>query len=165
MGWRECKGDRRTQGGRNWIHDKTFQSFDMKSWRGGRSAGEVLYECCRCAGLQWEPCKGQTFRRSLKAQKFNCRKDTQLSPIATCWPAYHDQDMMKLALLEMRPWWPPLQHYHSGKMVGYYTYTAELYMWTGFGTAFLRRESCFTTHILLYPLWQTYFPSFPWCNL
>lgn len=86
--------------------DVISQSFEIMNWRCGRSAGEVLYEHCRSAGLQWEPYKGETFRRNSKVQSFSGMNDTELSCF-NCWLWYE----------EIRPWWPPLWCYHSSKTV------------------------------------------------
>lgn len=141
-----------------WQDIREFWYEELEGWDEcwGSALGK-LQVCWASVGTL----QGAEFQEELKGVKIKWHERHTALP--HCYLG--NQGMRKAALLETKPWWRPLKPCHCSKTVGYCTYTAELYMWTGFGTGFLRREPCSTTHILLYPLWQTHFPSFTWCNL
>lgn len=141
--------------------------FPMTSWLSKISISLLCTLKCFTAGVLGF--SGNPVRDSSSggAQRYRSSVTwkTHISPTATYWPACYDQGMRKPALLEMGPWWLPLQHYHPCKKVGYCTHRAELYIWTRFWHRVSQKG------VLLYqpcspvPSGQTHFPSFTWCNL
>ena len=127
--------------------------------------GGVLGKCfTNTAGVQWEPWKGQTFRRSSKVQTFNGVKDTQLSPIATCWPAmiraWGNQpcwkwgpDGLLCSITTLARQWDIAQTQQS--------FACKQVLAQGFSEG----SPPLTPTFLLYPLWQIHFLPFTWCNL